>query len=766
MSRLRDRIASVSPAAEEPVFGSGVESAGLGETTATRRVSIGSAGTRLAAIAAALSAIVAGLVLPASDASASPVASGGGKTQRYNILFVILDDVGADQFRLTNPQGIGLPSTPTCDAIAAQGVNFTNFWAMPECSPSRTCFFTGRFPMRTNVGSPLTPATLAQSQCSPFEITTPRILEPAGYRTALFGKFHLGQNENNPAGFGVAASLGFGHFDGTMLGAPPFVDPTVFGQVETEGGRGGLSCGYPTLAGGGPATGACGFEDGDCVLGLDAVDCLAVGGIPLVSRDGSVVSECGEFDPRAIEWCNMNGYYAWPRTINIDGVVIPPTSDACGGANAPDRVFCDGQQAALATEFIASARADGVPWMCTLSFNGDHDPWQMPPSQFLPSGSGWPDGLTMDCESLETQRILSNLIIESMDFQIRRVLLDTGLAQMKKGQLEITAPDTVIVVVGDNGSFLNTVRLPFNPLRSKATCWQTGVLAPMVVAGGPTSSPGRSVDEMVNCVDLFSLWGELAGIDVRDEVPPARVLDAAPLLPYLADPSAPSQREHNFSEYLAPTLDSICYPCLIAAGPGVEICTDTILSSQMLCETQGGVWYGPGSDFCQDGDCPTDCCELKDLGVEFSKVVFANQRTITDGRWKLVQNDIEACDTSDCEFELYDLSDCPFAAQLFGRGIDNNGPTGCNKMGPECSRPTEPEALKAYLRLRAELEALRASAVPCVGDIDLDGEVGASDLSAMLGWWGGSSTADLNNDGITDGADLPLLLGNWGVCAP
>ncbi len=36
----------------------------------------------------------------------------------------------------------------------------------------------------------------------------------------------------------------------------------------------------------------------------------------------------------------------------------------------------------------------------------------------------------------------------------------------------------------------------------------------------------------------------------------------------------------------------------------------------------------------------------------------------------------------------------------------------------------------------------------------------------MLGWWGGSSTADLNNDGITDGADLPLLLGNWGVCAP
>lgn len=762
MRRTQVRPATVSPASEEPVFGLGIETSGLGATRATRRASIGSIGARLAAIAAALCAIVAGLALPASEASASPVASGGGKTPRYNVLFVILDDVGADQFRLTNPDGIGLPPTPTCDAIASQGVLFTNFWAMPECSPSRTCFFTGRFPMRTNVGSPLTPATLAQSQCSPFEVTTPMILEPAGYRTALFGKFHLAHNYNNPAGFGVAASLGFSHFDGTMLGAPPFIDTTGGGQT----GEGVLTCGYPTVAGGGPAAGACGFENGDCILGLEAIDCLAVGGIPLASRDGSAVTECGEFDPQSIEWCNMNAYYAWPRTVNIDGKVIPPTSDACGGGNAPDRTFCDGQQSALATEFITKARADGVPWMCTLSFNGDHDPWQLPPTQLLPNGSGWPEGVSMDCESLQTQRILSNLIIESMDFQIRQLLLDTGLAQVKKGQLVITAPDTVIVVLGDNGSFLDTVRLPFNPLRSKATCWQTGVLTPMVMAGGPTTGPGRAVDHMVNCVDLFELWGELADLDVREAIPPGRVLDSSPVLPYLVDPASPSQREHNFAEYLAPTLDSICYPCLIAAAPGVEVCTDTILSTQQLCETQGGTWFGPGSGFCKDGDCPTDCCELKALGVEFSKVVFANQRTITDGRWKLVQNDLGSCDTSACEFELYDLSDCPFAAQLFGRGIDNNGPAGCNKMGAECGLPTESEALEAYLRLRAELEALRASAIPCVGDIDLDGQVGASDLSAMLGWWGGSSTADLNNDGVTDGGDLPLLLSNWGSCGP
>ncbi len=737
---------------------------------------IASAATRLASLSLAsrgLAALVGGVVLvagihslPDAEASASP-ASSSGETTRYNILFVILDDVGADQFRLTNPIGAGLASTPTCDAIADQGVTFTNFWTMPECSPSRTCFFTGRYPMRTNVGSPLTPATLAQSQCSPFEVTTPRILEPAGYRTALFGKFHLAQNENNPAGFGAPASLGFDHFDGTMLGGPPFIDTTVFGQVA----EGTYSCGYPTLPDGGTTTGACGFENGDCIAGLDAVDCLAMGGVPLVSPDGSVVTDCDGFDPDAIDWCNKNAYYAWPRTVNIDGKVFPPTSGSCGdGVSTPDRIYCDGQQATLATEFILDARADGVPWMCTLSFTGDHDPWQMPPSELLPEGSGWPDGVPMDCEDLGAQRILSNLIIESMDFQVRNLLLQTGLATLEKGELVVTAPDTAIVVVGDNGSFLNTVRLPFNPLRAKATCWQTGVLAPMIVAGGPTMLPGRTVGEMVNCVDLFELWGELAGIDVRAEVPPARILDSAPVLPYLNDASAVPSREHNFSEYLEPELDTICYPCVISAGGdgkgGTQICTDTILSSKELCEAQGGVWYGPGGDYCSGEDCPATCCDLKDEGVAISKILFASQRTITDGRWKLVQNDLEACDESDCEFELYDLPDCPFADELFGRGIDNDGLAGCNKMRPNCQPPIEPEALEAYLRLRKELEALRASAAPCVGDIDLDGEVGPSDLSAMLGWWGQSSTADLNNDGTTDGADLPLLLANWGVCTP
>ena len=165
----------------------------------------------------ALSSFAAALPVPDDPGTAPP---------KCNILFVILDDVGADQLTLSNPPGTGLAQTPTIDAIAAQGVNFTNCWSMPECSPSRVCFFTGRFPSRTGVGSPMTEPTLAQSQCSPFEMTTPRILGNVGYESGLFGKFHVSQENYNPFGLLAPSSNGFTIFNGTIADPPNCTRPT------------------------------------------------------------------------------------------------------------------------------------------------------------------------------------------------------------------------------------------------------------------------------------------------------------------------------------------------------------------------------------------------------------------------------------------------------------------------------------------------------------------------------------------------------------
>src|SRR6188472_4460041 len=89
-----------------------------------------------------------------------------------NILFIIMDDVGIDQIRAFNPSLPTIP-TPNVEAIAQQGVKFNNFWTMPECSPSRACFFTGRFPLRTGVDAALLPEDLPKAQLSPYEYTVP-----------------------------------------------------------------------------------------------------------------------------------------------------------------------------------------------------------------------------------------------------------------------------------------------------------------------------------------------------------------------------------------------------------------------------------------------------------------------------------------------------------------------------------------------------------------------------------------------------------------
>ncbi|MBM4115702.1 MAG: hypothetical protein FJ252_07490 [Phycisphaerae bacterium] len=678
------------------------------------------------------------------------------ESNRANILFVILDDVGADQLSITNPSNLALARTPTIEAIASQGVNFTNCWAMPECSPSRVSFFTGRYPARTGVGSPLTQTTLAQSQCSPYEVTAPRLLAGAGYESALFGKFHLAQNEENPFGIGAPASVGFTRFNGTLLGGPPFIDETVAGQITDPGAV--ASCGYPVL-GNAPAICACAFEDGTCEEGIDAVDCLTAGGVPLTAADGSPITTCDDDAIGRIDWSSTSGNYAWPRTVNEGSVAFQ---------EIPARVYADTDQAELATAFILKHRAAGTPWMCSLSFTGDHDPWQQPPADLLPPGTQWPKNLPYACDvepGIDSaglqQRLLSDWTIESMDRQIRRVLLATGLAAIGPGGLTITAPDTLIVIIGDNGSFLTTVKAPFNPVRAKATAYQTGIVVPLVIAGGPVNAPGRAVDAMVNVVDLFELWGEAAGIDVDDAMPGTRQLDSFPMMPYLRNPMQEPLRPFNFSEYREPYQAEPCYPCLVAS-PGGATCTDTILTTQQLCESQGGVWYGPGGVV--TGAPQSTCCELYQALDEPSgfAVVYGTQQAITNGRYKLIANTLETCAVSipgTAEYEFYDLPQCPFAGVLFGRGLDNPG---ANLL--TSGVPLSAEQTAAFNGLKAALNTLNADMAPCVGDINMNGAVGGADLAAMLSFWGGPSVADLNNDALTNGADLAILISSWGVC--
>jgi len=111
----------------------------------------------------------------------------GDKSAKPNIILVFLDDAGYADFGLT-----GSPTpTPTIDALAKNGVQFTQFYdASPVCSASRAALLTGRYPDRFSFKNVLFPD---DTQGLPQgEETLAELLKGQGYSTHIFGKWHLG----------------------------------------------------------------------------------------------------------------------------------------------------------------------------------------------------------------------------------------------------------------------------------------------------------------------------------------------------------------------------------------------------------------------------------------------------------------------------------------------------------------------------------------------------------------------------------------------
>jgi arylsulfatase len=111
-----------------------------------------------------------------------------------NILFVFSDQQHWQAAGFMDPSFL----TPHLDRLASQGTVFTEaFCTTPQCSPSRSSIMTGRYPSKTGVWG-----NMGAAGGDPLQMRTiGSLLQGVGYRTAYFGKWHLGKDPVGTAGW-------------------------------------------------------------------------------------------------------------------------------------------------------------------------------------------------------------------------------------------------------------------------------------------------------------------------------------------------------------------------------------------------------------------------------------------------------------------------------------------------------------------------------------------------------------------------------------
>lgn len=130
---------------------------------------------------------------------------------RPNIVLIITDDQGYSDVGYNGNPWL---KTPVLDELASRATVFDRFYAAPVCSPTRASLMTGRHAFRTGV----TDTQAGASILRPNEVTLAEALQAGGYRTGMFGKWHLGDNApSRPIDQGFDRSLT--HVGG-MIGMP------------------------------------------------------------------------------------------------------------------------------------------------------------------------------------------------------------------------------------------------------------------------------------------------------------------------------------------------------------------------------------------------------------------------------------------------------------------------------------------------------------------------------------------------------------------
>ena len=161
--------------------------------------------------------------------------------EKPNIIFVLTDDQGYADLSVHGSPDV---HTPNLDKLYDQSIGLTNFHVSPTCAPTRSAIMSGKYPFQSAITH-----TIFERERMTLSNTTilPQVLKLAGYTTGMFGKWHLGDEEEyqpRKRGFDETFAHGAGGigqaYPGTCADVPDndYFDPVIMHNgkfVKTKG---------------------------------------------------------------------------------------------------------------------------------------------------------------------------------------------------------------------------------------------------------------------------------------------------------------------------------------------------------------------------------------------------------------------------------------------------------------------------------------------------------------------------------------------------
>ncbi|WP_164726979.1 sulfatase-like hydrolase/transferase [Shimia sediminis] len=112
---------------------------------------------------------------------------------RPNIIHIMWDDTALGEVGIPEIQSVRGFETPHMNQMAEDGINFMRMYTEPACTPTRAAFQTGRYAVRSGMHTVSFPVEYSGMDAE--EVTIAEVLSDVGYKTAFFGKWHLGDTE-------------------------------------------------------------------------------------------------------------------------------------------------------------------------------------------------------------------------------------------------------------------------------------------------------------------------------------------------------------------------------------------------------------------------------------------------------------------------------------------------------------------------------------------------------------------------------------------